>query len=381
MENKAKIIHLIDDKIGNLKLAVSILQKEGYEIAISKTGAEALENVEEINPDLILLDIMMPDIDGYEVCRRFKVNPKIKDIPVVFLTAKHTSKDLVEGFRAGGVDYVKKPFEIDELLSRVSAHIQLKTAKDELARANSELQKLNSSLTKAVEEKNALLQISAHDLKNPLTSALSIIEIFERNDDIPREKRVDLLKTARFSLETAARITNDLVELQKFEEEDIKLKTSPFDAVESAKNILERYSIRLKTKNIKSSIIAPPSLIVFSDKIKFERVLDNLVSNAVKFTKLGGEICVKIDFIEKGDDAAIYAEVIDQGPGLTEHDRSRLFKKFEKLSAKPTGGETSTGLGLSIAKFLAKALDGDLRVESKLGEGSTFIAEIPVKRN
>lgn len=356
------IIMIVDDNIKNLELAVTLLQLYKYEIAVANSGKEAIEILNEVTPDLILLDIMMPEMDGYEVCKTIKSNPKYKNIPVLFLTAKSETEDIVKGFEAGGVDFIKKPFKQEELLIRIKNHLELKRASDIILSQN--------------QEKNALLSITAHDLKNPLQAILGLMDILERqHNNLSPDDFIEIVRAIKYSTKTAIHITKDLLDVHAFEEGKIFIKNSVFNIYDVINDIIDNYKFSASDKHINIHFNSDcSSYLINADKSKTERIFDNLISNAIKFTNKNKNIWINI--YSKHNTQSNLEQVItvikDEGPGLTDEDKKNLFKKFAKLSAKPTGGETSSGLGLSIVKKLVEAMNGSVWCESIHGSGASF---------
>jgi len=356
-------ILIVDDNYKNIELAVSLLQSEDYEIAIANSGGNALEILQEFVPDLILLDVMMPEMDGFEVCSKLKQNHKFKDIPVIFLTAKSELDDILQGFRVGGVDYIKKPFNQDELLMRVKTHVDLKKA-SELVRVQNE-------------EQSALMSITAHDLKNPLQAIWGLLDVLESKLDIlEKEEILEILLDIKSSTKTAIHITKDILDLHKYESGKFNFKLTSISILDLITPMLDLYNRIAKDKGIRIHFENTcQNTIALLDKNKFERIIDNLVSNAIKFSPFDANIFIKI-FNESNN---LVISIKDEGPGLTEKDKELAFKKFAKLSAKPTGGETSSGLGLSIVKLLVEAMGGTVGFNTELNTGAEFIVQFPVK--
>ncbi len=359
--NSGKIL-IVDDNLKNIELAVSLLQSENYEIAIANSGSDALEMLKEFLPDLILLDIMMPEMDGYEVCQRIKGQEMYKDIPILFLTAKTEPEDIIKGFKSGGVDYIKKPFNQDELIVRVGTHINLKHSLDKVVKQN--------------EEKTALLSITAHDLKNPLQAIWGLLDILEiKIDRLEKEEILEIIYDIKNSTKTAIHITKDLLDLHKYEAGKFNLLVTTFSPFDILMNLIDQYQrisdekqIRILLKNEIDDVS------IYADKNKVERVLENLISNAVKFSPFNTKITISLKLKPK----SLVISIKDEGPGLSDSDKKQLFKKFAKLSAKPTGGETSSGLGLSIVKLLTEAMGGSVYCISEFGNGAEFFVEFPI---
>jgi two-component system sensor histidine kinase/response regulator len=362
---------VVDDIPKNLQVVGTMLRNEGYEVMGATSGADALEGVRVQVPDLILLDLMMPEMDGLEACRRFKADPAVRSIPIIFLTASNEMEHLVKGFEAGAVDYITKPFNAPELLERVRTHLELRHARERLREMN--------------DEKNEFMGIAAHDLRNPLSAIKGFSEmIVEDAQSLRRREAKDPELCFRELEEWGDRIgvtttrmmemVQNLLDANRIERGEMQLNLAPTDLGPALNSAIEtqrpratakQQTIHLESEPAPAMVLVDPSVIV--------QVLENLVSNAVKYSLPGKEIFVRLKKHTQG----VRVEVQDQGPGLSEQDQKKLFGKFARLSAKPTGGEHSTGLGLSIVKRMVEAMNGKVWCESELGKGATFLVEFP----
>ncbi len=374
-QNTDRIVLIVDDQVENLQIIGNILKVYNLKKAIATNGFEALEIAQKIKPDLILLDIMMPELDGLQVCKKLKENPKTSDIPIIFLTAKTQEEDIVAGFEAGGVDYITKPFKTSELLSRVKTHIELKIQKDIVA-------KQNESLKELIKEKNELMAIAAHDLKNPLQVIIGFAKILEdRTNLLPDNEIAEIAHYIRISGEGMYRIITDLLDLNSAEENQIEFNIVLFELNELISGIIDKYSVACKEKNIKIHFEHKNKQIhIQADPTRVMQVIDNLISNAIKFSPFDKNIYIKTRIIERNEDTNILRfEIKDEGPGIAPEDMDKLFIKFAKLKNRPTNNENSTRLGLSIVKKFLELMGGKIWCESNYGNGATFIFEIPQK--
>ncbi len=343
-----------------------MLRNAGYAIMPAISGAKALEGVRVQVPDLILLDLMMPEMDGLEVCRRLKADSSTRNIPVIFLTASNEMEQLVKGFEVGAVDYVTKPFNPPELLARVRTHLELKHARDTIVRYGQELSRLN-------EEKNEFMGIAAHDLRNPLSAIKGYSEMMI--EDAQALKHRELEDNGRRVLETAARMAEmvqNLLDANRIERGEMHLKLALTDLGPALSSVVETQRRRaiVKQQTIHLENEAAPAMVLVDPTVTVQ-VLENLLSNAVKYSPPGRGIFVRL----KKHAPGVRVEVQDEGPGLSAEDQKKLFGKFARLSSKPTGGEHATGLGLSIVKKMVEAMNGRVWCESELGRGATFIVE------
>jgi two-component system sensor histidine kinase/response regulator len=369
-------ILVVDDLTKNLQVVGTMLRAQGYEVMPATSGQQALELVQMEPPDLILLDLMMPEIDGLEVCRRLKADPSTQPIPVVFLTASNEMEHLVKGFEVGAVDYVTKPFNPPELLARVRTHLELKHARDTIVRYGQELRRLN-------EEKNEFMGIAAHDLRNPLSAIKRYAEMIREDASALASGEMKDLKAGAAELadngckigDTAARMAEmvqNLLDTNRIERGEMKLQLEPADLGHVLQSVIETQWPRAMAKQQTIHLESLPNpVMALVDSSVAVQVLENLVSNAVKYSPPGKNIFVRLK------KQAGRLEVQDEGPGLSAEDQRKLFGKFARLSAKPTGGEHSTGLGLSIVKKMVEAMNGRVWCESELGKGATFIVSVP----
>jgi signal transduction histidine kinase len=306
---------------------------------------------------------MMPEMDGLEVCRRLKAAEATRSIPVIFLTASNEMEHLVRGFEVGAVDYVTKPFNPPELLARVQTHIELRQARERLREMN--------------EEKNEFMGIVAHDLRSPLGSIQGFAELLA--DDVPMEPE-EARDSARRILDTAKRMAEmvqNLLDANRIERGEMSLSLAPTEASALLEEVVGVYRPRaaVKRQTIHVENAEGPTTVVLDSRGALQ-VLENLVSNAVKYSPPGKTIFVRLKKLPE----VVRWEVQDEGPGLSAEDQARLFGKFARLSAKPTGGEHATGLGLSIVKKMVEGMKGRVYCESELGRGATFVVELPRMR-
>jgi signal transduction histidine kinase len=367
---------VVDDIAKNLQVVGTVLLNQGYEVMPAASGAAALKCVRTRLPDLILLDLMMPEMDGLEVCRRLKADPLTQPIPVIFLTASNEMEHLVKGFEVGAVDYVTKPFNPPELLARVNTHLELKHARDTIVRYGQELSRLN-------EEKNEFMGIAAHDLRNPLGAISGYAEIIlEEGGTLLDSSPEALARSAKEVNDCASRINDtskrmaemvqNLLDANRIERGEMQLNLAPLDLSQTVAAVLENQRPRAvaKQQTLQWQDEAGP-VSALADATALTQVIENLVSNAVKYSPIGKSIHVRLLKSAEG----MRCEVQDEGPGLSAEDQKKLFGKFARLSATPTGGEHSTGLGLSIVKKMVEAMNGKVWCESELGKGATFIVE------
>jgi len=363
---KSRIL-VVDDISKNLQVVGTMLRNEGYDVMPASSGAHALDRVSARLPDLILLDLMMPEMDGLEVCRRLKAEPSTRPIPVIFLTASNEMEHLVKGFEVGAVDYVTKPFNPPELLARVRTHLELKHARDTIVRYGQELSRLN-------EEKNEFMGIAAHDLRSPLGTIQGFSDLLLDDPEMAREEREDFTRRISDTATRMSEMVQNLLDANRIERGEMKLNLAPTELSAPLSGVVEAYRPRAaaKQQSLHLQNETPPVTVVVDPSVLVQ-VLENLVSNAVKYSPPGKDIFVRLKTLPD----AVRCEVQDEGPGLSAEDQKKLFGKFARLSAKPTGGEHATGLGLSIVKKMVEAMNGQVWCESEPGRGALFIVQFP----
>jgi two-component system sensor histidine kinase/response regulator len=357
---KSRIL-VVDDITKNLQVVGTVLRKEGYEVMPATSGTEALKCVRVQLPDLILLDLMMPDMDGLEVCRRLKEDLATRQIPVVFLTASNEMEHLVQGFEVGAVDYVTKPFNPPELLARVRTHLELKHARQRLREMN--------------EEKNEFMGIAAHDLRSPLNAVKGYTEMLLEDDALSQTERAAMLHRIHDATGRMVEMVQNLLDVNAIERGEMNLTLGQADLASLLNQAVEAHRPRAAEKQQAIQLQNEPGVVgVILDPNVTVQVLENLLSNAVKYSPPGKDIFVRLRQLPD----AVRIEVQDQGPGLSPEDQKKLFGKFARLSAKPTGGEQSIGLGLSIVKRMVEAMNGRVWCESEAGHGAKFVVQFPI---
>jgi len=347
-------ILIVDDTPANLRLLSNLLTEQGYKVRLAPNGKLALMNAHADPPDLILLDILMPDMDGFEVCRRLKADDKVCDIPVLFISALNEVFDKVTAFSVGGVDYITKPFQVEEVLARVRAHLRLHKLQWRLEEQNQELE--------------AFAHTVAHDLKSPLQTMLGYLDVLREDAVEGREISHEMLDTAVSGVSEMNNIIDELLLLASVRKEDIEVGPVHMQAiVEQALGRLEHMIARYQPK-----IILPdswPTALGYAPWI--EEVWVNYLSNGLKY---GGNPPT----LQLGSDSEYPGTVRfwlrDNGEGLDPAAQAELFAEFTRLDKVRAQGH---GLGLSIVRRIAEKLGGQVGIESAPGEGSLFFFTLP----
>lgn len=354
----------VDDQPENLRVLGSSLAKRNLNIAFATSGNEALEWLETNTPDIILLDVNMPGMDGFECCRQLKTRPELEHVPVIFLTARVESEDIQAGFSAGAVDYVTKPFLAAELLARVDTHLKIQ-----------EQRRIQEWQVKRL---NELIGIIAHDIRGPVSSvrclAQMLLEEFPNqiDEDIETSSH-DLYRIISQSCERTISALNGLLNTKMTLNGEFSVRSEYITMA----NVFDIVRQRNYGQSLNKSILLNfqgSQKTVYADEKLLTEAIDNLVSNAIKYSD--PDTTVQIEAITDCSDRVLI-RVSDEGPGFAEEDYPRLFKKYERLSAGPTGGESSFGLGLSLVKDIIGALKGDVKLVSKPGESAVFELTLP----
>ncbi len=355
-------ILVVDDQAANVRVVSILLGRQGYEVISAANGAEALEAIAAQLPDLFLLDMMMPGMDGFELLAALREVPALRQVPAVFLTAAHDRDLLLRAFDAGAVDYVTKPFMPEELLARVAAHIGLKQARDRLERV--------------ARERQELVNLVAHDLKNPLSSVLFASQMLRLPDgkperaprylDVIHDSASDALGYIRTYLENQARMSRS---------EDEHHTAARCSLGDTLTWLATRYELQLEAQGMRLSIASPdPDAWVAIDAQVLRQVAENLVSNAMKYARDGG----LLDLVARRGAPGYWQLVAqDRGPGIDEARQRELFRPFHRLTAHDPANGLSSGLGLSLAKQIVAVAGGQLWYESREDGGARFVVELP----
>ncbi len=364
-----KILIADDDRL-NLRILGGILKGEGYVLAEADSGERAIELYKTFRPELVLLDVMMPGIDGFETCRRLKREYGDKCAPVIFITAKNESDDVVEGLGAGGVDYLPKPFKPKEVLARLRSHMQNQIL--------SEQQKLLvEQLSKANAAKNRFLGMAAHDLRNPLASIRGLAEFLREGAVGPlNPDQAELIETIHTASQSMLEMVNELLDVATIESGELKLHLEASNLGELVGKSVTLINMEAAKKQTHVNYALPEaSVAIVIDAAKMKQVIDNLLSNAVKFSPPGSIVTALVEADTARGTCSI--SVRDQGPGIPEGERDKLFKDFGRLSIQPTGGEKSTGLGLAICRKIVEAHRGTIVAENLPSRGCEFRVTLP----
>ncbi len=348
----------VDDEPANLLLLQRLLQRE-YRVICSPNGQTALDILAQTPVDVVLLDIMMPQMNGYQVLKSIRANNKTSDIPVILISAMSDAKDVAQGLEIGANDYIIKPIDPDVTGARIQTQIALKQLQDDRKKVIQELQAAQTM-------KDNLLRIASHDLKGPLMNIQLVSSLFRRvEDQIPASK--DWLDALEASANTMLTVIEDFLDTAAMNSSVIDLKLERVSVQRIVNSLISLYHAHAEKKDIRIESHECDGYIL-ADAARFQQALGNLVSNAVKYSPL--HTTIRIWVVSEGDRVTIC--VGDEGPGIPADERSRLFTQFGKLTARPTDGEHSTGLGLWIVKHMINLQGGDVGVDCPPEGGSVF---------
>ena len=364
-------ILIVDDVMSNVLLLKVLLTNEKFAIATASNGRQALEQVEKENPDLVLLDVMMPDMSGFEVAQHLKSNPQTAEIPIIFLTALNSTADIVKGFQVGANDFISKPFNKEELIIRVTHQISLVAAKRLILSKTEELQR-------TIAGRDKLYSVIAHDLRSPMGSIKMVLNMLILN--LPFEKigaeMYELLTMANQTTEDVFSLLDNLLKWTKSQIGKLNVVYQDVDLVEVTDGVIEIFSMVASLKKIRIREMKPEKMMVNADIDMLKTVVRNLLSNAIKFSKENSEVLVKMEEV----DGMAVVSVQDYGCGISEEGQKKLLHTDTHFSTFGTNNEEGSGLGLLLCKDFVVKNGGKLWFTSKEGEGSIFSFSIPVKK-
>lgn len=372
INNQDFTVLIVDDVDANVLLLKLLLSKAGYKTLTAYNGKDALDIIEKQNPDLVLLDIMMPVMDGHEVAARLREMPEKANLPIIFLSALNSPDDIVKGFKHGAADYVSKPFNKDELLIRVRHQLSLISA-------TRIIQNQKEELHKTIEARDKLYSIIAHDLRSPIGSIRMIMNALSLNvekEHLEEDMYELMMMGNRLADETFVLLDN----LLKWTKSQTGRLNTVFqddvDILPLIKGEVELLEVVSELKNITISLEGTTDAKARIDQDMIKTVLRNLVSNAVKFSHPGASVLVNVE--EKGDKVVV--SVIDKGEGISEADQNKLFKSDSHFTSFGTENEEGSGLGLLLCKEFITRNGGNIWFTSVRGEGSVFNFDIPIQK-
>lgn len=372
MEQKMSSAHqnstilVVDDNPVNLQLLFDYLGREGFRVLVCEDGESAVVQAREALPDLILMDVLLPGMSGYNSCRAIHEQAETADIPIIFLTALSRTSDKIDGFTAGGVDYLIKPLQFEEVLARVTTHLSLRSARRKLQQQNRELERRDR-------RREQLFGILAHDLRSPVAACVSAVRLLRGSPDDALRAEAEATLDSRLS-----RLDRQLSDLLAWGELQIAggaTRRGWFDLSAMLMDVLEEYDGRLEKKGVTAKVADASPMAVYQDETAVRTILSNFTANAVKFTTPGGTISLSSTVT----DVSATVDISDTGVGIPADKLSRLLERGERVHTAGTGGETGTGLGILLSLEIAELIEGTVRAESKPGQGTTFSLTFPTQ--
>ncbi|MGM0597584.1 MAG: hybrid sensor histidine kinase/response regulator [Myxococcota bacterium] len=365
-DEEAKIL-LVDDSLQNLRLLGNMLREKNYQIALAKNGKEGLQLANKIGPDLILLDIMMPELDGYEVCRILKEDEETQHIPVIFLTAKTSNEDLVKGFQMGGVDYITKPFNKEELFMRVKTHLELKKAHDKISLQADSLRELNAT-------KDKMFSVISHDLRAPLGGIKSMLDLFYEDQSEKKEISQKALNSLKYAADQTYNLLENLLYWSRSQRGNLVNNPEYVNIFDLVTENVELLQTMASNKNIEINNQIDKNLMAYADRNMVKTILRNLIINALKFTDEEGVVTIS----SSKRNGMLEIHVIDNGIGIQKSNLEKILNQRNYYTTFGTNREKGSGLGLNLCLDFINRNDGELYIVSEYGKGSTFTFTLPV---
>lgn len=372
------LILIVDDTEANIRLLSHVLRGEGFTPIVAFNGTDAIDLIKSREPDLVLLDIMMPDMTGYEVCAEVNKIDKLREIPIIFLSALSETRDKVEGFDVGGVDYITKPFQKDEILARIRTHLFLSKLQKEREIRIEELKQRELELSELNKKKDDLVRMVSHDIKNPLTGIVGLANLLKIHPDFPEKDKLEMLNVMEQSGKKLLDIVEKVLDNEANSKKINEANLSETNILELGERVISVNGPKAILKKIELGLVFESKVdSALLDPVKMEIALNNLVSNALKFTP--GQGSVKL-VMESTEDALLF-KVKDSGIGIPDTMIDKLFSRNdekESFSKIGTDGEVGTGLGLDVVQNYVNIHNGKIWVESEENVGTTFFINIPL---
>ncbi|NJL95530.1 MAG: response regulator [Anaerolineae bacterium] len=360
---------IVDDTPENLKVLEVILGERGYHVRPAPSGRFALQSAAAVVPDIVLLDINMPGMDGYAVCEAFKADPRLRDVPIIFVSALDETWDKLQAFKVGGVDYITKPFDPAEVLARLETQLSIHFKQRQIEQLRAQDRSYYETISRI---KDDYLNAVSHDLKTPISSIKTTLYLLRKHGFEDALRAQDYLARIEQDVSRMHQLIDDILELARLETglalhpAEVALPDFLERTLESVVTLAQQREIHLYLEN------HTHANAVF-DAARLQRALQNLLSNAVKYTEPGGQVTLAA--FRQAEHLVF--EVQDTGLGIPEADLPHIFARFYRVDHAPHQAIDGTGLGLSIVRAVVQQHNGQVEVESTLGQGSTFRIRLP----
>lgn len=368
MSEQQPTILIIDDDSTNIDLLLTYFELSDFHVITANTGKSGIQQALTQQPNLILLDVMMPGIDGFETCRRLKANPSTRDIPVIFMTALSETKTKLTGFEVGGVDYIAKPFYHEEVLARVNVHLSLQRLQAQLQNQNRQLQTLNDN-------KDRFLSIIANDLKKPFASIFIAAEETRQHLDARTYDRAgQSIEQLQAAIDNYSDLLDNLLLWSQLQHDLIPFHPQALDMANIVAKQIALFTPHALEKGITVYNHLSDRLPIRADLNMLDTTIRNLLSNAIKFTKPDGSVGIQAHT----NHDAVTLNISDTGVGIPQEKLPALFRIDTPYRQLGTSDEKGTGLGLILCNEFVKKHGGRIWAESQIGQGSTFHIELPL---
>lgn len=378
MNEKASIILIVDDTQHNVQVLSQVTRAEGYQVIAAFNGTDAIELAKKRKPNLILLDVLMPDMNGYKVCEILKQDRDLREIPVIFLSALSDVESKIKGFSVGGVDYITKPFQREEVIARVELHLKLKRLEKERERYIKELKKREKHLEQLIRAKDEVMRIVSHDIRNPLTGIIGLSDLMLTNNERTPEMIHRMITAIKKGGVEIMELVNDILEVDFEKNDAFSINYEDVNMDDLLKKIIELHDSTAITNSVKLTLDVQDELpLVPIDPQKISQAISNLVSNALKFTPQNGWVSVSAS-VNKDTPKMIEIIVKDTGIGIPNENIPTLFNRHDRNRRLGLKGEKGSGMGLDIVKRYIELHEGKIDVESKVNDGTAFKIQLPI---
>ena len=368
---KRDVLLIVDDVPANTDVLVAALA-DTYSVRVTMDGPTALNSIAVVKPDLILLDVMMPGMDGFEVCAKLKANPDTRDIPVIFLTALTGSFSAEKGLNLGAVDYISKPINPSLVKARLRNHMALRHAQVEALRQRDQAEAAYQKLRKLEKLRDDLVHMIVHDMRSPLMSIRFFLEILSP-EEVNAPEFQNNLRDVRDVTQGLCETVSTLLDVSRLEAAQMPLHREESDLGQLTSAVLQKMSGLVGDRHLSVHLPAQP-LITYCDPAITERIIQNLFGNALKFTPDGGSVQVEL----VADEQYARLSITDTGCGIPSEYQEKVFEKFGQVEAQKEGQALSSGLGLTFCKLAVEAHGGSIQLDSEVGRGSTFHVRLPL---